>query len=495
MPTPSKTELLSPLQDRLLLPVLIFAGFVVAIIGTLGAPMIPTIAREQGVSLEAAQWMLTITLLVGAIATPLNGRLADGQMRRKALLGTLTIVMIGAIISALSDTFAPFIAGRAMQGAGQAILPLTIASAREYLPRERMRSGIAILSVSTAAGLGIGYPLTGLVTKYGDYHAGFWFAAIVTAFAVLACYFIVPNSRETNKARLDLVGAALFSVGLLCVLLAISQGDQWGWTSSETLALIAVGAATIAVWVVYELRIPHPLVQLRLLTRRLVLAANVVVVLMGMALYMMSSLINRYVQTPVEANYGLHSSLLQTGLMLAPLSLGSIISSQVAARMSARIIPGRILAVGATITGLNMLYLALTRTYWWEIVLATLILGVGVGMTFSMMPGLIIRSVPADETGSATGMNQVLRLVGGAIGSAFSVSILAAHHETGTAYVSNQGYTIAFAVGAIFCFAAAVFSLVLIGKAGTQPAQIVSEVLAKDEGVAGTLAPGLDVSS
>ena len=189
------------------------------------------------------------------------------------------------------------------------------------------------------------------------------------------------------------------------------------------LAAIVIGLIAIGVWIVYELRIPNPLVQLRLLTRRLVLAANVVVVLMGMALYMMSSLINRYVQTPSAAGYGLDSTLLQTGLMLAPLSVGSVLSSQVASRMSTRIAPGRILAVGASITGLNMLYLALTRTYWWEIVIATLILGVGVGLTFAMMPALIIRSVPPEETGSATGMNQVLRLVGGAIGSAFSVAI------------------------------------------------------------------------
>lgn len=442
--------------------------------------MIPTIAREQNVSLETAQWMLTITLLVGAIATPINGRLADGQLRRNALLGTLAIVLVGAVISALSNTFPPFIAGRAMQGAGQAILPLTIASAREFLPRDKMRSGIAILSISTAAGVGIGYPLTGMITKYSNYHAGFWFAAVVTGIALVACYFVVPNSREIATRPLDIAGAVLLSISLLALLLAISQGESWGWTTSKSVTLVAIGVVAVGIWIVYELRIPHPLVQLRLLTRRLVLAANVVVVLMGMALYMMSSLINRYVQTPSAAGYGLDSTLLQTGLMLAPLSVGSVLSSQVASRMSTRIAPGRILAVGASITGLNMLYLALTRTYWWEIVIATLILGVGVGLTFAMMPALIIRSVPPEETGSATGMNQVLRLVGGAIGSAFSVAILTAHHPAGVPFTSDHGYTVAFLAGAAFCFVAAVCSLVLIGKAGTLTSPVVSETPAQE---------------
>jgi predicted MFS family arabinose efflux permease len=446
--------------------VLVFAGFVVAIISTLGTPMIPTIADAQGVSVDTAQWLLTVTLLVGAVATPINGRLADGPWRRHAMLVSLGLVFIGAVISAIADSFGPFIAGRAMQGIGQAIIPLTIAAAREVLPKERVRGSIGILAITTAAGVGLGYPITGFIAQHYDYHAGFWFAAIVTALAIVAVYAVVPNTISDEARPLDIPGAVLLSVGLLALLLPISQGERWGWGSGRVLGLLAVAVIALALWVVQELRSSHPLVELRLLRHRNVMAANVIVVLMGMGLYSMSSLVNRYVQTPSEAGYGLHSSLLTTGLMLTPLSIGSVISSRLAARLVTRIGPGITLALGSAITGGDMLYMAITRSYRWEIVLATFLLGIGVGMTFAIMPALIIRSVPAHETGSATGLNQVLRLVGGAIGSAASVAILTAHQPDGAPFTTDHGYTVAFATGAVLCFLAAIGSLLMIGGAG-----------------------------
>lgn len=470
MDTDGSLSRLPDWQARLLFPVLVFAGFVVAIISTLGSPMIPTIAREQGVSLETAQWLLTITLLVGAVATPLNGRLADGPWRRQTILISLGLVLIGAIISALSDSFPPFIAGRALQGIGQAIIPLTIATARDFLPKENVRSSIGILSITTAAGVGLGYPITGLIAEHFDYHAGFWFAAIVTAAALIAVYLVVPANSKTVRRPLDLVGALLLSLGLLALLLPISQGERWGWGSNRVVALFMGAVVLLGLWVAQELRTTNPLVELRLLARRFVLAADVISVLMGVGLYSMSSLVNRYVQTPSGAGYGFDSTLLATGLMLTPLSVGSVLSSQVSSRLTRRFGPGLVLAIGSAVTGADMLFLALTRSHRWEIVIATFMLGIGVGLTFAMMPALIIRSVPAHETGSATGLNQVLRLVGGSIGSAASVAILTAHQPQGAPFTTNHGYTIAFAAGGALCFLAAIGSLLLIGRTGATPA-------------------------
>lgn len=468
-------HLLPDWKARLFFPVLVFAGFVVAIISTLGTPMIPTIAREQGVSVDTAQWLLTVTLLVGAVATPITGRLADGPRRRQTMLASLGLVFIGAIISALSDSFAPFIAGRAMQGIGQAIIPLTIAAARDVLPRERVRGSIGILSITTAAGVGLGYPITGFIAEHFDYHAGFWFAAFVTAVAIVAVFLVVPPNSQTESRPLDLPGALLLSFGLLALLLPISQGERWGWGSGRVLGLLALAVLALGLWVAQELRSRNPLVELRLLAHRYVLAADVISVLMGMGLYSMSSLVNRYVQTPSEAGYGLHSSLLTTGLMLTPLSIGSVLSSQVAARLVRGVGPGVVLALGSAITGADMLYLSITRSQRWEIVIATFLLGIGVGLTYAMMPALIIRSVPAHETGSATGLNQVLRLVGGSVGSAASVAILTAHQPAGSAFTTNHGYTVAFAAGAVLCFLAALGSLLLVGRAGGSPSPVPVE--------------------
>jgi MFS family permease len=150
------------------------------------------------------------------------------------------------------------------------------------------------------------------------------------------------------------------------------------------------------------------------------------------------------------------------GITLMPLAFGSIAASKISSPLTARIGPGRVLSAGAIIVGLDMLYLAFTRTYRWELMIATFVLGIGVGLTFAMMPALIIRSVPPTETGSATGLNQVLRLVGGSMGSAASIAILSAHVQGDSFIPADSGYTVAFAAGAILCFIAAFVCFVLI---------------------------------
>src|SRR5690242_20839759 len=117
----------------MLLPVLVFTGFVVSVIGTLGALMIPTIAHAQNVSLETAQWLLTVTLLVGAVATPFTGRLADGPFRRSVILVTLALVLGGSVLAAVAPNFPLLLTGRAFQGLGQSLIPLAIAVARDKL--------------------------------------------------------------------------------------------------------------------------------------------------------------------------------------------------------------------------------------------------------------------------------------------------------------------------------------------------------------------------
>ena len=465
----SSVPIVSDRSQRALLPVLVMTGFVVSIIGTLGALMIPTIARERHVSLETAQWLLTVTLLIGAVASPIFGRLADGPRRRTVIISTLSAVLAGSAIAALATDFWVLLFGRALQGLGQSLIPLAIAVARDHLPREEVRGGVAILSVTTAAGAGLGYPITGFIAESFSYQAGFWFAAVVTGVALMAAIIIVPRNLSAISNPLDSIGAILLSVSLLALLLAISQGGSWGWSSLTIIGLFVVALVTAVVWVFHEWRQRFPLIDLRLVTRRMVLAADAAALLMGVALYAMSSLVNRYLQTPASAGYGFDSSLVTVGLVLLPLSIGSLASSRLSGALTQRFGPGKVVAGGAVLVGLDMTYLALTRQYIWEFALAVLILGVGVGLTFAMMPALIIRSVPPEETGSATGLNQVLRLVGGAIGSAASIAILSSRHQPGLPYPESSGYTISFLAGAVICFIAAIVCLVLVREPITDP--------------------------
>lgn len=461
---------------------LVFAGLTVSVMSTLGTPLIPTIAGEQHVSLDTAQWMLTVTLLVGAVATPVLGRLGDGPQRRKVLLFTLASTLAGSIVAATSQAFPQLLAGRALQGIGYGTVPLAIALVREHTGGERQRSAIATLSITVAVGAGLGFPVTGLIAQLLDYHAAFWFGAIFAAGSTLSVWLAVPRTTGPAKpVSVDVPGALLLAGGLAALLLAISQGESLGWGSAAVMLLFAAAFALLATWARVELRTRDPLVDLRLVSQRAVLGANIAALLLAMGMYIAMSLVNRLMQTPESAGYGFGATLVTTGLMLLPLSIGSLVSQPITRRVIARYGIRVVLPVGALIVAATLLWLALAHDRLFDVAIATALLGVGVGCSFAAMPALIVASVPPERTGSATSLNQVLRSVGGSLGSAVGVAVLAAHHPAGLPFPQESGYTVAFVAGAVICVATAALAILLAPRVARTPSGTVVAAAAREE--------------
>ncbi|WP_446045654.1 MFS transporter [Streptomyces olivaceus] len=432
-----------------------------SVISTLGAPMVPTIAQEQHVSLSAAQWVLTATLLAGAISGPVLGRLGDGPRRRGAIQGALAGVLAGSVLAAVAPVFGLLLAGRALQGLGMGLMPLAIAVARDHLPADRMRTGIASLSITTSVGAGLGYPITGIIAQHLDYRAGFWFAACLSALALTVVTWIIPVGSSAPHRPLDVTGAVLLCSGLAFLLLALSQGVAWGLTSAATLACLGMGIAVLVMWVVQALRARHPLVDIRLVRNRAVLAANTTALLMGIGMYGVLSLINLYTQVPARAGYGFHLSLTATGLVLMPMSLGSVTANRLASALVLRIGLYRVLPLGALVVCIDLLLLTLWRDHVSILVLGTFMLGTGVGAAYAVMPLLIVRHVPMSETGSATSFNQVLRTIGGSVGSAAISAIMLAHTPAGSEQPTDAAYTVALLVTAAASFLGVVAAVAL----------------------------------
>ncbi|MFD6279494.1 MFS transporter [Streptomyces sp. NPDC060209] len=453
-------------EHRLLLPSLMFTALSVSAISTLGAPMVPTIAREQHVSLSAAQWVLTATLLAGAVAGPVLGRLGDGPRRKGAVQGTLIGVLVGSALAALAPTFGLLLAGRALQGLGMGLMPLTIAVARDHLPARRMRTGIASLSITTSVGAGIGYPVTGLIAQHLDYRAGFWFAALLSAVALIVVTRVIPVGSSALQRPLDAAGAGLLCSGLAAILLALSQGVAWGLASAATLSCLCLGVLLLTAWLVQALRTSHPLVDIRLIRNRAVLAANTTALLVGIGMYAVLSLVNLYTQVPAAAGYGFHLSLPTAGLVLMPMSLGSLTANRLASALVSRIGLYRVLPLGALVVCLDLVLLALWRDHVAVLVLGTFLLGNGVGAAYAVMPILIVRHVPASETGSATSFNQVLRTVGGSVGSAAISAIMLAYMPPAGDTPRDTAYTTAFLVTAAASFLGVVAAVVLPPRRG-----------------------------
>ncbi|MGX7681668.1 MFS transporter [Jatrophihabitans sp. DSM 45814] len=479
-------------RGRALVPVLISVGLLVAVVSSLGAPLIPTIGTDYHVSLGLAQWSLTITLLVGAVASPIVGRLGDGPHRRLVLLSALAILVLGSVLAALpTTTFALLIIGRGMQGVGLALLPLAMSVARDHLETVRARSTLATLSVTAVVGVGLGYPITGLIAEHLGFRDGFWLAAALGILAMIAVALVVPKSVHRPVQHFDLAGAVLLGFALAGLLLAISEAQEWGWGSGLLWGVLVVAVALLAVWGWHELRTPSPLIDLRLLRHRTVLTANATGLIAGIGMYMLMSMIIRYVQTPTAVTYGIGASVVVAGLVLLPMSAFSFSSSKLVTYLSKWIRPERVLPLGVLALGASLLMFATARGSLWEIFVIMGIGGIGVGCSFAVMPRMIVSAIPAEETSSALASNQVLRTIGYSIGSALAATILTAHTAAASEFPSDKGYTVGAFVAIALCLIAAVLSWVLPSPRGVaapftadQELEIEEDV---DAAISGTL--------
>ncbi len=438
----------------------------VSIVSSLGAPLIPSVARSLGVSLDSAHWSLTSALLAGAVAAPILGRLGDGPYRREAILGGLAVVTAGGVVAGAADSLAVLIAGRAMQGVGLGLAPITMAAARDHLPAERAAAVIGTLSVTGAAGVGAGYPISGFVAAAFGVSGAFLFGAIMSAVALAAAFVVIPSSRQSSRVPLDVTGAVVLAAGLVSLLLAIAQGERWGWTSPEIIGLFAAAVVILALWALLQLRRDSPLVDLRQLRHRAVLTADLVAVMLGVALYMFLTLVTEFVQAP---DFGFSTSTLVAGLCLVPFSIFSLTASRAMVPLLRLLGTTAMLVGGSLVITASGVFFALAHSALWQAFAAMGVLGVGFGLTFAAIPGLISRAVPDEDVGSALGFYQVIRAVGFSIGSALTATILADHIPVGALEPTEQGYVAALWVGAGVCAAAAVVSAVLAGPGDPSP--------------------------
>ncbi|MCW2546164.1 MAG: putative transporter, partial [Mycobacterium sp.] len=353
--------------------------------------------------------------------------------------------------------FGGLLAGRALQGLALGLVPLAIAVARDALPPERSGGVIAMLGVTTAVGIGIGYPGAGVLVEYWGLGAAVWVGALITAAAVGTAALVLPPSPGHRKRPTDIPGALLLGVGVAGILLALSEGESWGWSSGRLIVLVLVSLALLAAWVRWELRIAQPLVDLRVVRHPSVFAANLSVLLVGVGIYPSVSLVVRLVQTPPAAGYGFHVSVAVAGLMLVPFSLASFAASRVWTLAARRTSPELVvlLSVGILVASMTLFYFARSRL--WEVLLMMALAGFGVGCIFAANPLQIMRGTPPTETGSAMSFYQVLRSIGFSAGSALSATALVATIPAGGAVPTSAGYGNA----AVICIAFLLLALVV----------------------------------
>lgn len=466
----------APARARGLIACLSFAALTGSVVAGLGNPIVLTVATERHVSLPAAQWTLIITLLVGVVAIPVVSRVADGRLRRQVLIVAVLVVAAGSLVGAVVPRFAGLLTGRALQGLGYALVPLTISVARERLRGPVLDRTLGVLSTSVAVGVGIGNPISGLCVLLAGYRSAFGFAFLVSAAgAVWLWRRIPPSDAAVRPVRVDVPGAVLLGTGLGAVLLAIARADVWGWSSAPVLGVGLGGAALLAAWTAVELRVPAPLVDLRLACARGVLGANLAALLLGVTLFGGMSAVVLLIQRPPSDGVGFGYSVFVTGLLAMPMALATLVSPPVARALARRVGEQVVLPLGATMAAAAFATFAVLHDHTWHIALAMALMGVGVGISYSAMPLVIVARTPPERTASATGANQVLRLMGGSVGAAVVAAVLAAHTAPG-AQPAEAGYVVAALVVSSVGLLAAVASWLLVPSAAPSSSRASDEL-------------------
>jgi MFS family permease len=487
----------APAPTRHLGAALVTIAFLGAVIGGVGAPLITSVAVDLNVPLDAAQWTLTVTLFAGAITAPVLGRLGAGSHRRASILVTSCLVALGGLLTALplaptapgsptapdaptalADGVLPFavlLVGRALQGLGLGLIALLMSVARDHLPTERAHSTIATISVAGTAGIGFAYPLMGFLDQVAGLRFAYGVGFLISLVAALIAWRAIPKDawstipqdappaipkgapRPNPNPKIDYPGALLLGVGTLGVLLAVAQPAVWRmpWVGASILAAAAVA---LALWIVVERRTAAPLVDLGLFTRGGLLRANAAMLTAGVGMYLLFSLLTRYVQTPSGAGYGFGLSGVLAGAALIPFAVLGFVAGRLTPWFTARVSARWTFVIYAAFVVLAAVVFAITPGSLIATLVAMAVLGFGVGGVSAIMPRLVLDGMPQQETSSVLSINQIVRSVGFSIGSAVAGLLLATATPAGALLPDERGYAIA----ALFVLPLLVLSAVLI---------------------------------
>ncbi|MEV5603312.1 MFS transporter [Streptomyces sp. NPDC052299] len=451
---------------------LAFAGTVAAVMQTLVTPLIAELPKILDTSSSNAAWVITVTLLVSAVCVPVSGRLGDLLGKRRMLLACSVPLIAGSVVCALSSSVVPMIVGRGLQGMGMGMVPLGIALLRDVVPPEKMSSSIALVSASLGIGGALGLPIASAVAQYASWRVLFWGSAVLAAAICALIWALIPDvPAGAAGQRFDVPGALGLAAGLVCLLLAVSKGADWGWASTTTIGLFAAAVVILLVWGLWELRTTDPLVDLRTTARPRVLITNIASLFVGFGMYAGMLIAPQLLQFPEATGYGLGQTMLQAGLWMAPGGIMMMVVSPFGGKLTDARGPKFTLISGVLVIaaayGLGILLMGSA----WGLMLFLMVSSGGVGLAYGAMPALIMSAVPASETAAANGFNTLMRALGTSIGAAVIGAVLAqmTTETGGYTFTSEAGFRTGLVFGCGVALVAVAISAFIPAVRGSAP--------------------------
>ena len=443
----------------MILAVLSLAALAYAVLSSAVIPALPTFQRSLDASETGVTWLLTGFLLSASVGTAIIGKLGDMYGKQRLLVWTLLVLAAGTLLAAVSTSLAVLIVARLIQGVAGGIFPLSFSIIRDEFPADRVAGSIGLMSAILGIGSGLGLVVGGLIDEHLNWHWLFWIPLPAMVLAAACTWRYIPESPVRFPGRVNWTAAFLLTVGMTGVLLAIAQTTVWGWTGPRTLALMTAGLAVCALWIVVEVRSRTPLIDMAMMRVRGVWTANLAAFLLGGGLYAWFLLLPQFAQLPTSTGFGYGASVVAAGLYLLPCAVGMGVLGSLAGRVERRFTSRRALIAGAAISAVACGWLTLTSRHPYDMLVSSTLLGVGIGLAFSALGNLIVQAVPPSQTGVASGMNTVLRTLGGALGGGIAATFVASRVVHGLPALA--GFTATFAMAALFLAGCVVAGLLI----------------------------------
>jgi EmrB/QacA subfamily drug resistance transporter len=457
------------IHPTLILSVLSLAGLAYAVLSSAVIPALPVLQHSLHTSETGASWLLTGFLLSASVGTAIIGRLGDIYGKERLLFWTLLVLAAGTLLAGVSQSLAVLIVARVIQGVAGGIFPLAFAIARDEFPPDRVAGSIGLMSAILGIGGGIGLVLGALIVQHLGWHWLFWIPLSVTLVAAYCTQRYIPESPVRSVARVNWGSAALMSVGIAAVLIAVAQTTVWGWGSSKTIGLFVLGLVFSALWIAREVRSAVPLVDMSMMRIRGVWTTNLAAFLLGAGMYSSFVVLPQFAQLPTSTGFGFGASIVTASLYLLPSALAMGVLGAAAGRVARRFGSKRALLAGSAVTAASFAFAALAHRHPYQMLIMSFLLGVGVGLAFAALGNLIVQAVPPTQTGVASGMNTVMRTLGGALGGQLSATFLTDHMARGLPTLTGFNDTYVMACGfLVVCFLAGV--LIPDGRGAIEPA-------------------------
>lgn len=459
------------------LTVLVLAEVVAAFETTMAIQLLYSPEKFFTTDLASLVWIVTAYSLVGALATGFVGRLGDQLGRRRVLIGILAVSAVGSLISALAPNFGVLVAGRALQGVSAAVLPLCFGIIRATFPSIRVATGIAIVGTSALlAGAG-GMLIGGLFLDHATWHYIFWSAALFAAVVAGLCIAFVPQEPAESLAattRIDYVGGLLFGGSIAAALYGLTLSKDLGWTDSRVLLLILGGLAGLGVWVAWELRVPAPMIDVRMFRNRkfslgMLATALIAVGPVGMTniivitLYRTPSALPVPGGHPIDLPVGLGLSATMAGVLGFVTAGASFATAPIIGRISSRYGARTGLMIGSTMMIIGMVIVGLAPQNLTVVLTGIVIVVLATGFLYPGMPMVIVECVRPEETSAATGVNAVTRTAFMAVAASLVAILLTVSPiKLGEfAFTSRTGLNVALGACILTCLATIVVAALI----------------------------------